>query len=129
MVVSDCSTFTEAENGALGVGVNVGVSVGGISEKEVGDGCSVIVGNRVGVSVTLITVAVQVGSSWIAVIVAVGGAKGSTRFGGNKFRGEPGLMNIKIKYTPAHNVTSKIRILSMSHSSRRAFGFGRGVSV
>ncbi len=43
--------------------VGVGVLVGGTSEKKVGEGSNVKVGKRVGVSVTLEKVAVQVGSS------------------------------------------------------------------
>jgi hypothetical protein len=55
--------FTETVNGALGVGVSVGVEVGGTSEKFVAVGCRVIVGFNVTVSVTATGVGVQVGPS------------------------------------------------------------------
>ena len=61
------------------IGVGVGVSEGVIREKRVGEGINVCVGSRVGVSVTIEKgVAVQVASSCSGVIVAVGGAFGST---------------------------------------------------
>ena len=64
-----------AENGALGVFVGTGVLVGGTSEKEVGEGSRVNVGNRVGVSVTIAKgVAVHVAGSGTGVTVDVGGA-------------------------------------------------------
>lgn len=66
---------TVAENGALGVLVGDGVVDGVIRDKRVAVGSSVNVGNRVGVSVTLMGVFVHVGKSWICVIVGVGGNK------------------------------------------------------
>jgi hypothetical protein len=66
---------TVAEKGALGVFVGDGVMEGVISDKSVGDGSSVNVGNNVAVSVTLMGVFVHVGRSLISVIVGVGGNK------------------------------------------------------
>ena len=66
------------ENGALGVFVGMGVLVGGTSENEVGEGSSVKVGKRVGVSVTNSNgVAVHVAGNGTGVTVDVGGAFGS----------------------------------------------------
>jgi hypothetical protein len=53
----------EELNGAFGVLVIVGVLVGGTSEKPVAEGCKVMVGARVGVSVTALKVGVQVEAS------------------------------------------------------------------
>ena len=55
--------------------VGLGVLLGGTREKPVGEAARVKVGRRVGVSVIPSTmVGVQVASSWIGVIVNVGGA-------------------------------------------------------
>src|SRR3990172_311367 len=88
-----------------------------------------MVGSRVGVSVTFTDVDVQVGPSWIGVIVAVGGAFGSSGFGGNRLNAEFGVTKIMMKYAPIHSVSKSMRMLSMSHNSSRAAGFRAGASL
>ncbi len=123
--------MTVAENGAFGVGVRVGVFVGGTSSNAVDEGSSVKVGKRVGVIVGVVSarVAVHVGWSCIGVVVGVGGASNSARLGGKGFNAEVGVTNIKTKYPPRQSVTSRIRMLSKSHTSRREPFFGAGVPL
>src|SRR5512138_3877997 len=89
--------------GALGVfvgGFGVGVRVGGISEIGVLVGCTVMVGASVGVSVPVTGVGVQVASSWMGVMVTVGGMKAVGKLGGSGFSGVVGLMKMYAKNTP-----------------------------
>ena len=129
IVMSLCNILTDAEKGALGVGVNVGVTVGVINERDVADGSSVMVGNKVAVTVALKGVAVHVGSSWRGVMVGVGMASNFMGLGGSRFMGELGNRKSKTKYTPTHIVISKVRRLSTSHNSRRELCFGAGGSL
>ena len=62
--------------GCCGVAVGFGVFEGGIREIVVADGCTVMVGAKVGNSVEITKVGVQVDSSWMGVMVVVGNRNG-----------------------------------------------------
>ena len=117
---------TVAENGAFGVAVGVGVSEGVMIENTVAVGGTVNVGTSVGVIVAFIGVTVHVGLSWICVIVAVGGWLAAIFAGLKGLIFEFGARKTATKYKPMQNVMSKVKMLNMSHRSRRGLCVGSG---